>query len=183
MRLLDTVAIQSATLTFDFERRISSFERCEVDGARRPFVASLPECGGRRRLSALSRIGAVDQPDQVETLTSGQWRSWLRRRHTRSDGVGVVFFKRSPGRANVDYEEPVCEALCWGWIDSKVGRVDEERTRLWFSPRRPDSKWSQSNVRRVELLREEGKMHPAGECAVLAAKRSGLWPVSNAGGP
>ncbi len=146
-----------------------------------PYPGSSAE--GGVGLSALPKLGAVNQPDQVETLSLSQWRSWLRRHHTRGDGVWVVFFKKSSGRAKVDYEELVCEAVCWGWIDSKVARVDEERTRIWFSPRRPNSKWSPSNVGRVELLMAEGRMQPAGERAVLDAKRSGLWPGSDTGGP
>jgi uncharacterized protein YdeI (YjbR/CyaY-like superfamily) len=124
----------------------------------------------------------MNEPDQVDVVTPGQWRSWLRRHHARAGGVWVVFLKKTSGRAKVDYEELVCEALCWGWIDSKVGRVDDERSRLWFAPRRSRSAWSPSNVRRVEMLVAEGRMQPAGVRAVQGAKESGRWPELGACG-
>lgn len=122
----------------------------------------------------LRRLDAVDAPD-VEVETTAQWRAWLRRHHARGTGVWVVFFKKSSGRARVDYEDLVCEALCWGWVDSKVGRVDELRTRLWFSPRRSASAWSESSRRRVERLLAEGRLQPAGRRSVEEAKASGRW--------
>ena len=125
--------------------------------------------------TVLPRLSAMNQPDQVEVLTQGQWRSWLRRYHVREGGIWVVFFMKSSGRAKVDYEELVCEAVCWGWIDSKVGRVDDERSRLWFAPRRAHSTWSTSNIRRVDRLVADGRMQPAGERAVQVAKKSGHW--------
>jgi len=130
----------------------------------------------------LPKLGAVNQSDQVDILTPGQWRSWLKHHHERDGGVWVVLFKKSSGRAKVDYEDLVCEAVCWGWIDSKVGRVDDERSRIWFAPRRPRSAWSDSNIRRVERLTAEGRMQPAGERAVLRAKEAGLWNGRTASG-
>jgi uncharacterized protein YdeI (YjbR/CyaY-like superfamily) len=125
----------------------------------------------------------VESAEQVDVATVSQWRAWLRRHHHRDAGVWLVFYKRSSGRATVEYEELVCEALCWGWIDSKTGRVDEARTRQWFAPRRSKSAWSPSNVARVARLVKEGRMQPAGLRAVELAKAGGRWvePVEVAG--
>lgn len=117
----------------------------------------------------------MSEPDQAEVATLAQWRAWLRRHHARDAGVWAVFFKKSSGRAMTDYEELVCEALCWGWIDSKVARVDEDRTRIWFAPRRARSPWSESNRRRVEVLGADGRMQPAGLRQVERAKADGRW--------
>ena len=132
--------------------------------------------------TVIPRLGAVIQSDQVAIMTLGQWRSWLKHHHERDGGVWIVLFKKSSGRAEVDYEDLVCEAVCWGWIDSKVGRVDDERSRIWFAPRRPRSAWSDSNIRRVERLTAEGQMQPAGERAVRRAKEAGLWNGPTASG-
>jgi uncharacterized protein YdeI (YjbR/CyaY-like superfamily) len=132
--------------------------------------------------TVLPKLAAMSQSDQVDILTPGQWRSWLKRHHERDGGVWVVFFKSSSGRAKVDYEDLVCEAVCWGWIDSKVGRVDEERSRIWFAPRRLRSAWSDSNIQRVERLTAEGRMQPAGERAVRRAQEAGLWNGPSASG-
>jgi uncharacterized protein YdeI (YjbR/CyaY-like superfamily) len=117
----------------------------------------------------------MGEAERVEVAILRQWRDWLERHHARETGVWLVFLKKSSGQAKVDYEELVCEGLCWGWIDSEVGRVDELRTRLWFAPRRPRSAWSASNIRRVERLVAERRMQPAGERAVEEAKESGRW--------
>ncbi|MFI5034612.1 MAG: YdeI family protein [Acidimicrobiales bacterium] len=122
----------------------------------------------------------MSESDVVEVTALGQWRDWLRRHHTRETGAWVVYLKRSSGRAEIDYEELVCEALCWGWIDSKTERVDDLRTRLWFAPRRSASTWSTSNKRRVERLAGEGRMKPAGLRAVAQAKATGRWTTMEA---
>jgi uncharacterized protein YdeI (YjbR/CyaY-like superfamily) len=132
-----------------------------------------PPTDDRRR--RLSRLGAVDRAERFEVATLRQWRAWLRREHSRDHGVWVVFFKQSSGRATIGYEDLVCEAVCWGWIDSKVGRVDDDRTRIWFCPRRAGSPWSESNRRRVEAMIDEGRMQPSGMRQVDDARASGRW--------
>jgi uncharacterized protein YdeI (YjbR/CyaY-like superfamily) len=113
--------------------------------------------------------------DHVELTTLRQWREWLRRHHTRDSGIWLVFPKKTTIRASMDYEEIVCEALCWGWIDSRTAKVDERRTKLWLSPRRPASVWSASNKSRIERLMASGRMQPAGSRVVEHAKATGQW--------
>ena len=69
------------------------------------------------------------------------------------------------------------EALCFGWIDSKVVKLDAERTLQWFSPRRPRGTWARTNKERVERLTAEGLMMPAGLAVIEAAKRDGTWTL------
>lgn len=118
--------------------------------------------------------------DHVEVTTQRQWRDWLRRHHTREDGIWLVFPKKTASTAPMDYEEIVCEALCWGWIDSKTATVDERRTKLWMAPRRPASVWSASNKSRIERLVTSGRMQPAGLRAVERAKSTGQWSKMDA---
>ena len=98
----------------------------------------------------------------VELHDRAAWRAWLERHHATEDGVWLVTFKKSAGRPRVDYDAAVEEALCFGWIDSKSKAVDDERTSLWFTPRRPGSNWSDSNRARFRRLEEAGLMTDAG---------------------
>jgi uncharacterized protein YdeI (YjbR/CyaY-like superfamily) len=122
----------------------------------------------------------VSEGDYVEATTQRQWRDWLRRHHTREDGIWLVFPKKTASPASMDYEEIVCEALCWGWIDSRTAKVDERRTKLWIAPRRPASVWSSSNKSRIERLVASGRMQPAGKRAVEHAKSTGQWSKMDA---
>lgn len=118
---------------------------------------------------------AAEDPDRVHAETAAQWRAWLAEHHGTSRGAWVVWWKRSTGRPAPTYEELVCEALCFGWIDSTSKGVDEERTMMWFTRRRPTSGWSRPNKVRLERLYAEGRMEPAGDAAVQAAKENGSW--------
>jgi uncharacterized protein YdeI (YjbR/CyaY-like superfamily) len=112
----------------------------------------------------------------VELEARADWRRWLRDNHTSSSGVWLVTWKKSAGRPRVDYDAAVEEALCYGWVDSKSKTVDDARTSIFFTPRKPKSSWSESNVARVEKLEAAGLMRKAGRRAVEAAKARGMWP-------
>jgi uncharacterized protein YdeI (YjbR/CyaY-like superfamily) len=114
--------------------------------------------------------------DMVELEHRADWRRWLREHHRSSAGVWLVTWKKSAGRPRVDYDAAVEEALCFGWVDSKSRSVDEERTSLYFTPRKPKSAWSESNVARVEKLTKAGLMRKAGLRTIEEAKRAGTWP-------
>jgi uncharacterized protein YdeI (YjbR/CyaY-like superfamily) len=83
--------------------------------------------------------------------------------------------RKETGKPRVDYAEAAEEALCFGWIDSKQVRLDEERSILWMCPRRPGSGWSKVNKERVARLEAAGLMAEPGRAVVEAAKRSGAW--------
>lgn len=121
----------------------------------------------------MSRV--IDALPTVAARTRAVWRAWLRRHHRTSPGVWLVYHKKYSATPSVTYEEAVQEALCYGWIDSLVRAMDEDRYRQLFTPRKPGSTWSASNKRRVERLLEEGRMRPAGLATIAAAKANGSW--------
>lgn len=84
-------------------------------------------------------------------------------------------YKKATGKPRIDYEEAVEEALCFGWVDSKGGKVDDARSMLYFAPRKPGSGWSRPNKQRVERLIAAGLMMPAGLAKIEAARRDGSW--------
>ena len=94
----------------------------------------------------------------VEARTAAQWRAWLAGHHDSESEVWLVFNKRHTGRASVAYEDAVDEALCVGWIDSLVKRLDDARYARKFTPRRPGSVWSTVNRRRYARLEAEGRL-------------------------
>ena len=94
--------------------------------------------------------------------TRRQWRAWLTRHHTSSPGVWLVFYKAHTGVTSIAYEDAVREALCFGWIDSLVKRLDDDRYVLKVTPRKPASKWSESNRKRWAELEAAGLLTPAG---------------------
>ena len=91
-----------------------------------------------------------------------EWRAWLSENHGTSPGVWLVFHKRHTGVACVAYDAAVRQALCFGWIDSLVRRLDDDRYIRKFTPRNPRSNWSPSNRRRWIELREDGLLAAAG---------------------
>jgi uncharacterized protein YdeI (YjbR/CyaY-like superfamily) len=90
------------------------------------------------------------------------WRGWLEAHHSDEKEVWLIYFKAHTGRACISYEESVEEALCFGWVDSMIQKIDEERYARKFTPRRVDSAWSETNKRRAAKVIAEGRMTPAG---------------------
>jgi uncharacterized protein YdeI (YjbR/CyaY-like superfamily) len=114
-------------------------------------------------------------PNSIHPKSRADWRKWLEENHTRAEGVWLISYKKTSGRQSFDYEESVEEALCFGWIDSKGNKLDDERTMLWFSPRKSGSKWAKPNKERVAKLMKAGLMAPTGLAKVEAAKKDGTW--------
>lgn len=116
--------------------------------------------------------------ETLETVEAGnraEWRNWLENHHAGSQGVWLVFYKVASGKPSVRYEEAVREALCFGWIDSKIQAIDDERYRQMFTPRKQGSAWSAKNKGRVEELIHEGIMTDAGMMAIESARNDGSW--------
>ncbi len=114
----------------------------------------------------------------LETLTvkdPSELHRWLEEHHARTDGVWLIINKKDVERPGVYYEEVVEEALCFGWIDGRIYRLDEKRYLQHLSPRRPGGTWSKSNKDRIEKLIGEGRMTPAGVKRIEAAKKDGSW--------
>ena len=109
------------------------------------------------------------------------WRAWLAENHASEPGVWLVLTKKGGRVTALDYAAALEEALCFGWIDGQVGRRDAETMRQRFTPRRTKSAWSRRNVEHVARLTAEGRMMPAGQAAVDAAKADGRWDAAYAG--
>ena len=120
-------------------------------------------------------MGAFDDAPLVEAEERETWRAWLEANHATATGVWLVTWRAVPAGPTLDYGVSVEEALCFGWVDSRGGKVDERRTKLYFAPRRARSGWSASNKERVERLIAEGRMAPAGLAAIERAKVDGSW--------
>lgn len=116
-------------------------------------------------------------PNAVHPATLGEWRDWLAANHTRDEGVWLVTWRPGSGRATFTYEQAVEEALCFGWIDGQAKRLDDERTMLWYAPRRKGSVWARSNKERVARLMADGRMAPAGLARIEAAQADGSWSL------
>ena len=120
-------------------------------------------------------------PDNsVHPKSVKEWRAWLEENHGRAEGIWFVNYKKATGKPRLEYDEAVEEALCFGWVDSKSNALDEERSMLWFAPRREGSGWSKPNKERVERLIADGRMAPAGLAKIEAAKRDGSWTALDA---
>jgi len=121
-------------------------------------------------------MGTSDYP-RVHPRTVTEWRRWLRDNHAKARGVWLVAYKAGTGRSRLTYEESIPEALSYGWIDSLNKPLDDERTALLFTPRKPGSGWSRTNKVRIERLMNEGRMETAGLAKIAAAKRDGSWTL------
>jgi uncharacterized protein YdeI (YjbR/CyaY-like superfamily) len=90
---------------------------------------------------------------------------WLEENHKTADEVYVGYYKKATNQPSLTWSEAVDQALCFGWIDGRVNRIDDDRHMQRFTPRRPGSNWSKINVEKVAKLREAGLMRPAGIAA------------------
>ena len=114
-------------------------------------------------------------PNSIHPLTRAEWRAWLEAHHTRIEGIWLISYKKESGKPRFDYNDAVEEALCFGWVDSKPNKLDDERSSLWFAPRKAGTGWSALNKERTEKLIAAGLMAPAGSAKIVAAKQDGSW--------
>ncbi|MGD1807975.1 YdeI/OmpD-associated family protein [Dapis sp. BLCC M126] len=115
---------------------------------------------------------------QLETFQAKnrqQWRKWLEENHKDYVGIWLIYYKVKSGKPSIKYSEAVQEALCFGWIDSKVKSLDSERYMQVFTPRRPKSVWSKLNKQYIQELIKEGLMTEAGLEKIELAKQDGSW--------
>jgi uncharacterized protein YdeI (YjbR/CyaY-like superfamily) len=107
--------------------------------------------------------------------------AWLEKHHQTKREQWVGFYRKASGRPSITWPEAVDEALCYGWIDGLRKTIDAESYKIRFTPRRPTSNWSASNIRRMEELMREGRVRPAGIKAFQkrVPKRSGIYSYEN----
>lgn len=107
--------------------------------------------------------------------TREAWRAWLVENHAKAEAIWLVFHKKHTGKVGLTYDEAVEEALCFGWIDGILNRIDDEKHMNRFSPRRAGSIWSERNKERVRKMIDMGRMTEAGLAKVREAKQNGQW--------
>lgn len=116
---------------------------------------------------------------QLYVKTRAEWRKWLTRNFDKESGVWLVFYKKQTNKPALEYDEAVEEALCFGWIDSIIKKLDEEKYARKITPRKPDSQWSELNKKRAEKMIKQGLMTEPGLEKIKEAKKRGLWQKTN----
>ncbi|WP_346859131.1 YdeI/OmpD-associated family protein [uncultured Draconibacterium sp.] len=104
-----------------------------------------------------------------------EWKQWLQTNHSTESELWLVYYKKHTKQPSIPYDDSVKIALCWGWIDGLVKKLDDVSYARRFTPRRNNSLWSESNKKRVAELLKEGKMEPAGLKLIEAARKNGNW--------
>ena len=107
-----------------------------------------------------------------------EWRTWLEKNHLTKDELWLIHYKKKSNKTSVSHNEAVEEALCFGWIDGKLKRIDEEKYILRYSPRKGKSVWSKINKDKAEKMISLGKMTEAGFEKINSAKKQGLWETA-----
>jgi uncharacterized protein YdeI (YjbR/CyaY-like superfamily) len=113
--------------------------------------------------------------EKIYLKSAAEWRHWLTTNHNKTNGIWLIYYKKHTGKPRVPYGEAVEEALCFGWIDSIIKRIDDDIYMQKFTPRKVNSKWSELNKKRVLKMIREGKMNKAGLKLVEIAKQNGNW--------
>jgi uncharacterized protein YdeI (YjbR/CyaY-like superfamily) len=100
--------------------------------------------------------------ETLEVRNANEWRAWLAEHHASKTEIWLVFHKQHTGKHSIAYLDALEEALCHGWIDSLVKRLDDARYARKFTPRKPGSRWSAINRKRYAALKADGRLHAAG---------------------
>jgi len=129
-----------------------------------------------KRAKHILRVRSRVKNTEERHMTSRHdWRAWLQENHDTKKEVWLTFYKKHTRKPNISYDEAVEEALCFGWIDSIIKKIDDEKFVRKFTPRKPGSKWSESNKKRASKMINEGKMTEAGMALISQAKERGIW--------
>jgi uncharacterized protein YdeI (YjbR/CyaY-like superfamily) len=123
---------------------------------------------------------AIDNYKQFYPKDRKAWRNWLSKNFNQSPGIWLIFYKVGKSKPRLPYDDVVEEALCFGWIDSLPRKLDDERSMLLLTPRKPKSVWSEINKERIARLIAAKQMTTPGLKAVEIAKENGSWDILNA---
>lgn len=121
----------------------------------------------------------MDIGETLYIVKRSDWRKWLREHYKTKKEIWLVYYKAGSGKPRIEYNDAVEEALCFGWIDGLIKRIDESRYVKFFSPRRAGSRWSEKNKLTAEKLIQSNRMTPPGRQAIERAKRNGTWNREN----
>lgn len=108
-------------------------------------------------------------------INRNEWRTWLKRNHNSQKEVWLIYYKKHTAKLRIPYEDAVEEALCFGWIDSTVKKLNEKTYAQKFTPRKANSKWSELNKKRALKMIKAGKMAEAGLAKIREAKDNDKW--------
>jgi len=111
----------------------------------------------------------------LQFQTRDEWRDWLAENHDQETEVWLIYYKKETGLPSLEYGESVEEALCFGWVDSIIKKIDEEKYVRKFTPRKVDSKWSALNKKRVAKMIKANRMTEHGLKLIDAAKKLDTW--------
>ena len=100
--------------------------------------------------------GFEERYEEVEPDSVNAWRTWLEHNHGQSESIWLILAKKDSGLPSLKVDEAIDQAMCFGWVDSHIRGIDEQRYRLLFSPRNPKSNWSRVNKEKVARLMEQG---------------------------
>jgi uncharacterized protein YdeI (YjbR/CyaY-like superfamily) len=125
-------------------------------------------------------MARIDDDPTVHAADAAAFEKWLAKNHANSDGIWLAIAKKTGTKTSVSYIEAVEVALCWGWIDGQKQKLDHDYSLQRFTPRRPRSKWSQTNVDRVARLIKAKRMQAPGLAEVDKAKADGRWEAAYA---
>ena len=117
----------------------------------------------------------MEEKEHLYFKNASEWREWLHDNHHTSKGVYLIFYRVGSDYESMRWEEAVQVAICYGWIDSTVKRLDEERRRQMFTPRKDKSVWSKLNKTYIEKLTADNLMHESGLKKIEIAKQNGSW--------
>jgi len=116
----------------------------------------------------------MDVGETVMARTPAEWRRWLAKHHGDKREIWLVYYRRTSGKSGISYDQSVEEALAYGWIDGQTKGIDDETYAGRFTPRKPKSNWSASNIARVKKLLAEGRMADPGLALIPAELKNSL---------
>lgn len=122
----------------------------------------------------------MDQKEHHYFKNAKEWRKWLHDNHATSTGICLIFYKVGSEFESMRWEEAVQVAICYGWIDSTVKKMDEDRRKQVFSPRKDKSVWSKLNKTYIDKLLKENLIHESGLAKIEMAKQNGSWTTLDA---
>jgi len=115
---------------------------------------------------------------QLYVTDRDAWRAWLEKNYDTEKEIWLIYYKKHTGKPRIPYDDAVEEALCFGWIDSTIKRIDDEKYSQKFAPRKNKSNWPDLNKKRAKKMIREGRMTKAGLAKIREAKRNGNWSES-----
>ena len=128
------------------------------------------------RCAPVSVMGMVRRKlKQLHVTDREEWRAWLEKNHDVEKEIWLIYYKKHTGKPRIPYDDAVEEAICYGWIDSTVKRLDDEKYMQKYTPRKAKSIWSELNKTRARKMIKAGRMTETGLERIREAKRSGEW--------